>query len=105
MPSGQRFSGEMAAMVDAIIKTLEDELSAYEEKDDVKFKLCDILKEQFELLAKNYEKYPDVLSAGLSFKDNPIQDVITRKITHVVESTPEPSDYMEMLEDMKKVIH
>ena len=105
MPSGKRFSGEMAAMVDAIIKTLEDELSAYEEKDDVKFKLCDILKEQFELLAKNYEKYPEVLSAGLSFKDNPIQDVITRKITHVVESTPEPSDYMEMLEDMKKVIH
>ena len=105
LPSGKRYTGEMGAMVDAIIKTLEDELSAYEEKDDVKFKLCDILKDQFTLLSKNYEKYPDMLSAGLSFKDNPIQDIITRKITHVVESTPEPSDYMELLDELKKAVH
>ena len=103
LPSNKRFSGEMSGLVDAIIKTLEDELLAYEEKDDVKFKLCTILKEQFDILAANYDKHEE-LNGGVSFKDNPIQEIITRKITHVVESTPEPNDYMEMLEQMRKQV-
>ena len=104
LPSGKRYVGEMSGLVDAVIKTLEDELSAYEDKDDVKFKLCPLLKDQFELLSKNYEKHED-LTAGLSFKDNPLQEIILRKITHVIESTPEPSDYLELLEQMKNAVH
>ena len=101
LPSNMRYSGEMSGLVDAIIKTLEDELTAYEDKDDVKFKLCNILKEQFDIMASHYDKY-EALTGGLDFDHNPITEIIIRKITHVIESTPEPNDYMEMLEQMKQ---
>ena len=103
LPSSKRFTGEMNGLVEAVIKTYEDELSECEEKDDVKFKLCKLLQDQFNLLADNYDKYEE-LNGGLAFKDNPIQDIISRKIRSVIESTPEPSDYQEMLEELKKRI-
>ena len=103
LPSSLRFTGEISGLVDAIIKTFEDELAACEDKDDVKFKLCPMLEEHFKLLAENYDKY-EALNGGLSFKENPVQDIIARKIRNVIESTPEPSDYLELLEELKKAV-
>lgn len=102
LPSSKRFVGEISGMVDAIIKTFEDELTACEEKDDVKFKLCHLLQDHFNLLVDNYPKYQAM--NNLEFKDNPVQEIITRKIRNVIESTPEPSDYLEMLEQMRNKI-
>ena len=103
LPNSKRFDGELSAMVDAVIKTFEDELMAWEDKDDVKFMLCKILQEQYDLMMDNYEKY-ESLNAGLSSANNPVIDMIMRKITAVVESTPEPSDYISMIEKMKQKI-
>ena len=104
LPNSQRFTGEISGIVDAVIKCFEDELTACEEKDDVKFKLCTILKEQLDLLTANYENYED-LNGGLSFKNNPVNEIIVRRITQIVESTPEPTDYMELVENMKKLFN
>ena len=101
LPSSKRFTGEISGIVDAIIKTFEDELSNCEDKDDVKFKLCHLLKAHYDLLVENYDKYED-LNGGLSFRENPIQEIISRKIKNVIESTPEPSDYKEILEQIKQ---
>ena len=102
LPNNKRFSGEITAIVDAVVKTFEDELLHWEDKDDVKFKLCDILQQQYNLLMENYKKY-DKLKAGYDNpKDNPILETILRKIQHVIETTPEPSDYVSMIEEMKK---
>lgn len=103
LPNSQRFTGEISGIVDAVIKTIEDELTACEEKDDVKFELCTMLKEHLEMLTENYDKYEE-LHNGLRFKDNPVVEIIIRKITQIVESTPEPSDYLEMIENMKKLV-
>lgn len=101
LPNNKRFNGEISGIVDAIIKTFEDELMNWEDKNDVKFKLCDILEEQYHLLMENYRKYP-ALRNNLLPKDNPVIDIIVRKITQVIESTPEPSDYVSMIEKMKE---
>ena len=101
LPNSKRYDGELTALVDAVIKVFEHELSLCEDEDDVKFILCKILEEQEALMMKNYRKF-DTLSCGVSPKDNPILDIIYRRIKHVIESTPEPSDYLEMLERMKR---
>lgn len=100
LPSNKRFTGELSAIVDAVIKTFEDELLQWEDKDDVKFLLCKILQDQYDLLLENYDKY-EKLRGGLAARDNPVLEVILRKITHIVETTPEPSDYESMIEKMK----
>ncbi len=102
LPSNKRFNGEISAIIDAIIKTFEDELLQWENKDDVKFMLCKILEEQYNILMKNYKKYPKLQGGFESPKDNPVVDTILRKITHVIETTPEPSDYVSMIDKMKE---
>ncbi|MBO5199887.1 MAG: hypothetical protein J6B93_01275 [Clostridia bacterium] len=104
LPNSQRFTGEISGIVDAVIKSFEDELTACEEKDDVKFKLCTILQQQLDLLTANYDKY-EGLNGGLSFKNNPVNEIIVRKITQLIESTPEPTDYIELVENMKKLFN
>lgn len=103
LPNNKRFNGELSAIVDAIIKTLEDELLLWEDKDDVKFRLCDILEEQYNILMDNYVKY-EKLHNNLDAKDNPVIETIYRKIRRVIETTPEPSDYVSMIEKMKEKI-
>lgn len=101
LPNNSRFNGELSAIVDAVIRTFEEQLTMWEDKDDVKFELCRILNEHYYLLEKNYRKY-EKLSCGIDIKDNPVIEIIVRKIQNVIESTPEPTDYMEMIEKMKK---
>lgn len=103
LPNSKRFNGEISAIVDAVIKTFEDELTMWEDKDDVKFELCRILQEQYDLLMDNYDKY-EKLNNNLSKKDNPVIEIIYRKIKQVIESTPEPTDYLQMIDNMKKSI-
>ena len=101
LPNNKRFTGELNAIVDAIVKTLEDELTAWEPKDDVKFLLCRLLEEQYDILVANYEKYP-TLKNNVELKDNPVIETIFRKIRRVIETTPEPSDYVSIIEKMKQ---
>ena len=101
LPNNKRFNGEISAIVDAVIKTFEDELLMWEDKDDVKFVLCKILEQQYNLLMEKYDKYPK-LRGGFEKKDNPVLEIILRKIRQVIEATPEPSDYVSMINKMKE---
>ena len=89
--------------MDAVIKTFRDELETWESVNDVKFLLCNILKEQFLLLMANYGKY-EQLNCGVDPRDNMVLDIIFRKIRSVVETTPEPDDYEELISGMRKAI-
>ncbi|MBQ5711462.1 MAG: hypothetical protein IIV61_02500 [Oscillospiraceae bacterium] len=103
LPNSQRYTSELSALVDAVIKTFRDELETWESVNDVKFLLCNILKEQFLLLMANYGKY-EQLNCGVDPRDNMVLDIIFRKIRSVVETTPEPDDYEELISGMRKAI-
>ena len=71
-----------------------------ENEKDIRFLLCNILKDQFFLLMDNYEKF-DKLNDGIAPRDNPVLDIIFRKVRSVVESTPEPDDYEDLVNEMR----
>ena len=100
LPNSKRYTSELTALVDAIIQTLQDELSTWENVNDVKFLLCKLLEEQFNLLMDNFEQYPR-LRNNTTAGDNAILDIIFRKIRKVVETTPEPDDYENLIEGMR----
>lgn len=103
LPNSQRFSGEIAAVVDAVIKTLRDELNHWERGNDAKFIFCDVLKEQFMLFADNFRKY-DTLRNNTAASDNPVVSVIFRKVKKVLSETPEPADFEQTISEMKAKI-
>ncbi len=100
LPNSIRFTSEITALVDAVIKTFGDELALWEKPEDAKFELCNILKDQFMLLMDNYAGC-DKLSLNTPSVDNEILDIIYRRIKKVIEVTPEPDDYESILEEMK----
>ena len=100
LPNSKRYTSELSSLVEAVIKTYQDELSTWESGNDVKFMLCDILKEQFFLLMDNFEKC-EKLNGGVAAKDHPVLDLIYRKIRKVFESAPEPDDAEETIREMR----
>ena len=100
LPNSKRYASEITALVDAVIKTFRDELSTWEAEADVKFLLCNVLRDQFGLLMDNYEKYPQ-LRNNTKAGENTVLDIIFRKIRKVVETTPEPDDYENLLDSMR----
>ena len=86
-----------------MIKTFTDELATFESEKDVRFMLCNLLYEQFMLLMKNYAEF-EKLNRGVEARDNAVLDTIFRKIRSVVESTPEPDDYEEQIDQMRALL-
>ena len=103
LPNSIRFTGEITSLVNAVIKTLRDELTLWENETDVRFLLCSLLQEQFLLLMDNYHKY-EKLQNNLKASDNPVIDIIFRKIKDAMSTTPEPDDYEEVLNELKSAI-
>lgn len=100
LPNSLRFSGEIAALVDAVIQTFKDELTRWETATDVKFLLTEVLSEQFHLLMDNYMKY-ESMNKNVAPADSSIIDTIYRKIRKEIESVPEPQNYNEVIREMK----
>lgn len=100
LPNSKRYTGEISALVDAVIKTFSDELHLWETEADIKFLLCNILQEQYALLMDNYEKF-ESLQCNVKACDNAVLDIIFRKVRKVIETTPEPDDYEEVISAMK----
>ena len=100
LPNSKRYTSELSSLIDAVIKTFRDELSTWESGNDVKFMLCDILKQQYFLLMENYAKY-EKLNCGIKAKEHPVLDLIFRKTRKVIETTPEPDDYEGLIRDMR----
>lgn len=103
LPNSQRFLSELSSMVDAVANVFEEELSLWENATDAKFILCDLLREQFELLMKNYKAY-EALNMRTKASENEVINLIYRKIKKIISTTPEPDDYETTLDELKALI-
>ena len=84
LPNSLRYTDEIASIVDAVITILRTELTNWEIGDDVPYRVCNLLREQFDLLMDNYEKYEE-LRCNTKASENPVLDIIYRKIKKVHE--------------------
>ena len=67
----------------------------------MKFVLCTRLTDELNLLKKNYSFYEKHLRAPKAC-ENPVIDIIQRKIRDVIIATPEPEDYEALLDKVAK---
>lgn len=84
LPNSLRYTGEIASIVNAVINVLRSELTEWERGDDVPYRMCNLLRDQFNLLMDNFEKYEE-LRCNTTASENPVLDVIYRKIKKVYE--------------------
>lgn len=101
LPNSGRYISEITAMVDAVIDVFREEYSKWEKQEDVKFVLCNRLTDELTLLKRNYHFYVDYLRAPAA-TENPVIDIIQRKIHDVILSAPEPEDYEALLDKVAK---
>ena len=101
LPNSGRYISEITAIVDAVIDVFREEYSKWEKAEDVKFVLCTRLVDEVTLLKRNYQFYIDYLRAPAA-SDNPVIDIIQRKIRDVIMSAPEPEDYEVLLDRVAK---
>ena len=101
LPNSGRYISELTAMVEAVIDVFREEYTKWEKREDVKFVLCTRLTDEFNLLKKNYHFYVEHLRAPAA-SDNPVIDIIQRKIRDVILSAPEPEDYEALLDKVAK---
>lgn len=101
LPNSGRYISELTAMVDAVIDVFREEYSKWEKEEDVKFLLCTRLVDELTLLKRNYQFYEKHLNAPHP-TENPIIDIIQRKIRDVIVSAPEPEDYEALLDRVAK---
>ncbi len=101
LPNSGRFISEITAMVDAVIDVFREEYTKWEKEEDVKFVLCTRLTDELNLLKRNYPLYIKYLRAPAA-TENPVIDIIQRKIRDVILSAPEPEDYEVLLDKVAK---
>lgn len=101
LPNSGRFIAEITAMVEAVIDVFREEYSKWEKAEDVKFVLCNRLTDELNLLKRNYKWYVKYLRAPIA-SENPVIDIIQRKIRDVILSAPEPEDYEILLDKVAK---
>ena len=63
--------------------------------------MCTRLVDELTLLKRNYQFYIDYLRAPVA-TENPVIDIIQRKIRDVILSAPEPEDYEALLDKVAK---
>ena len=101
LPNSGRFISEITAMVEAVIDVFREEYTKWEKAEDVKFVLCTRLTDEFNLLKRNYHIYVDKMRAPAA-EENPVIDIIQRKIKEVILESPEPEDYEVLLDKVTK---
>ena len=101
LPNSSRYISELTAMVEAVIDVFREEYTKWEKREDVKFVLCTRLTDELNLLKKNYHVYQEYLNAPPA-SENPVIDIIQRKVRDVIMSAPEPEDYESLLDQVAK---
>ena len=101
LPNSGRYISEITAMVDSVIDVFREEYTRWEKEEDVKFVLCTRLTDEFNLLKRNYHIYMKYMRAP-SPEENPVIDIIQRKIKEVILASPEPEDYEALLDKVTK---
>ncbi|MBQ7623827.1 MAG: hypothetical protein IJS65_00945 [Clostridia bacterium] len=103
LPNSRRYIDEITDVIEAVIDTLREEVYKWEKPTDARFIFCRELVAQFDLFAENYGKN-SVVNAGLTLPEDPVVDIIYRKIKAVLSQDPEPEDLDGIIEGMKKKI-
>ncbi len=101
LPNSGRYISEITAMVEAVIDVFREEYSKWEKAEDVKFVLCTRLTDELTLLKRNYKLYEVHMHAPPA-DENPVIDIIQRKVRDVILSAPEPEDYEALLDKVAK---
>lgn len=101
LPNSGRYISEITAMVESVIDVFREEYTRWEKAEDVKFVLCTRLTDEFNLLKRNYHIYMDYMRAPAA-DENPVIDIIQRKIKEVILESPEPEDYEALLDKVTK---
>lgn len=101
LPNSGRYISELTAMVDAVCGVFDEEYTKWEKKEDVKFVLCTRLTDELNLLKRNYHWYQEELRAPAA-SENPVIDIIQRKVRDVILTSPEPEDYEVLLDRVAK---
>ena len=101
LPNSGRYISELTAMVEAVIDVFREEYTKWEKREDVKFVLCTRLTDELNLLKHNYPIYQQYLNAPPA-SENPVIDIIQRKVRDVIMSAPEPEDYETLLDQVAK---
>lgn len=101
LPNSGRFISEISMMVDSVIDVFREEYAKWEKEEDVKFVLCTRLTDELNLLKKNYVYFEEHMRAPAPY-ENPVIDIIQRKIRDVILSAPEPEDYEVLLDKVAK---
>ncbi|MDY3281636.1 tubulin-like doman-containing protein [Dysosmobacter sp.] len=103
LPNANRYGSEIMSLVDAVVKTFSDELHRWEQQDDAKFILCNVLRQQFEVLMENFKQYPE-LNANTRARNNVVVSTVFRKIKDVMCTTPEPDDFEKIIGEMERLM-
>ena len=101
LPNSGRFISEITSMVEAVIDVFREEYSRWEKTEDVKFVLCTRLTDELNLLKRNYHIYVNKMRAPIA-DENPVIEIIQRKIKDVILESPEPDDYDDLLDKVAK---
>ena len=101
LPNSARFISEITTMVDSVIEVFSEEYSMWEKENDVKFVLCTRLTDELNQLKKDYPIFEEYMNAPAP-TENPVIDIIQRKIRDVIMSAPEPEDYEALLDKVAK---
>lgn len=103
LPNSGRFISEITAMVEAVIDVFREEYTKWEKEEDVKFVLCTRLTDELNLLKRNYAVFETYGSFNApKASENPVIDIIQRKVRDVILSAPEPDDYEVLLDKVAK---
>lgn len=103
IPNGKRSQSEISEIVDAVIKTFKDELSAWERPEDVMFLLCEILRQQYELFTYNYKRFYNV-NMGIGIEHSIVADTVFRKIKKILEDAPDIVDDDSVIDSLREMI-
>jgi hypothetical protein len=96
LPNSKRDNNELILMIDSIVDAFTLELNVFDRETDREAHLVKLMKEQFELLRKNYSEMLDkfVQDAAVSneYEDNDIVIWIRRKLKELAEHMPSKED-------------
>lgn len=102
LPHTMRNEGDVANMIDSIMKLLKEEITRWVSKIDAKYFYCDQLESQFKLFAENAKKF-DTLLKGRTLKNDLVVDLIFKKIRRTFKNL-EPVNYDERIDEMEALL-
>lgn len=103
LSNSKRYEGEIATLIESVIKTFKDEVSLRESVEDANCTYCEVLKQQFKLFIKNYKECA-ALNCDVKISANTVIELIYKKIKKIYE-TLEPIGYEESIAEMKKIFN